>query len=146
MQHDDSPELYWAAGFFDGEGSIAFARNGNHRKVIITVPQTSIEPLERFQNAVRVGRIYGSYERTKNHLGHKRYWIYQCQAQEEVQQITELLFPLLCTAKREQMSEAMSKFRKYEETRPATDRSEASRKGWVTRRAKAVLIGVREQR
>ena len=66
-------ELAWAAGLFDGEGTISLVTHRKKRKtktyeykqVHVLVSQSgSPEVLERFQRAVGgLGKIYGPYER-----------------------------------------------------------------------------------
>jgi hypothetical protein len=58
---DRELEMAWAAGFFDGEGSIHLHKypNNSHDHIMISIKQTAIEPLERFQTAVGCGKIYG---------------------------------------------------------------------------------------
>lgn len=51
-------ELAWAAGFFDGEGSTSMIRKNG---IILAICQNHVEVLERFQQAVDAGTIYGPY-------------------------------------------------------------------------------------
>lgn len=50
-------ELAWAAGFFDGEGCITLSRG----IPVVSIAQVERTPLERFMNAVELGRINGPY-------------------------------------------------------------------------------------
>lgn len=45
----DMHELYWAAGFIEGEGSFIFSRRARWGNARISVPQVEIEPLHRLQ-------------------------------------------------------------------------------------------------
>jgi hypothetical protein len=49
--------IAWAAGFFEGEGSVT--RHGT--QFALQIKNTDLEPLERFRNAVEAGTIYGPY-------------------------------------------------------------------------------------
>lgn len=51
------PEVAWAAGFFEGEGSITTS-NG---RLIVRIHNTDLEPLEGFARIVVFGEIYGPY-------------------------------------------------------------------------------------
>ena len=58
-------ERAWAAGFFDGEGTIRVNRNGSLR---LSVPQTERSTLDRLQVAIG-GTVYGTY-RPRSHKAH----------------------------------------------------------------------------
>ncbi len=59
-------ELAWAAGFFDGEGSVRWARNTSGRGTFtIQISQLDRETLDRFMAAVGVGKIHGPYTNGK---------------------------------------------------------------------------------
>lgn len=45
-------EKHWAAGFYEGEGSISFVAPN---KLMLVMPQVDVEPLERFARAVGAG-------------------------------------------------------------------------------------------
>ena len=136
-------ELAWAAGFFDGEGSTANARNGKYHRVLISVSQTTLEPLERFRDALGgLGNIHGPYQRTDPRFTGviKPFWVYQCQAQGEVRAVYETLKPWLCSIKREQMEACLREFDARQAERPDTDRGAATRKAWVTRKARMAEV------
>lgn len=57
-------EVAWAAGFFDGEGSLRVHNGGNSRRpfLSISVSQVDRRPLDRFA-AIVGGKVYGPYDR-----------------------------------------------------------------------------------
>lgn len=56
-------ELAWAAGFLDGEGNCRCWSDGKHSYPRMQLTQKDdTEPLERFVEAVGVGKVYGPYE------------------------------------------------------------------------------------
>lgn len=58
--------IAWAAGFFDGEGSTILGRQrpGKGKPFIrISISQKEREALDKFRNAMRVGKVYGPYGR-----------------------------------------------------------------------------------
>jgi hypothetical protein len=64
-------ELAWAAGFFDGEGSISLSRTGpvsaNVWHVLrLDANQIDRRPLDRFARAVGVGAVRGPYTHGRN--------------------------------------------------------------------------------
>ena len=90
-------ELAWAAGFFDGEGSIYRDSRGSVR---LSANQIRPEPLHRFVQAVGVGRVYGPY-------GPKQ--VHQIQlVGEKAHQVIDRLLPLLSPPKREQIERVLS--------------------------------------
>lgn len=97
-------ELHWAAGFFDGEGSIGVRGKPGYPKKFLwmRVVQVSREPLERFQKAVSGGRLYGPYEN-----GHQGVSDWQCTRNSEIKRICNLLLPLVCEPKRIQITAAL---------------------------------------
>lgn len=129
-------ELYWAAGFFDGEGTTVCVRNGKHRRLMVTITQVRREPLDRFQNAVcGLGRIHGPYQRTDSQYNVQPHYTYQCQAANSSRAVIAMLRPLVCSIKREQMDAALKAFDEYQAGRVERDRSAEVAKGWITRRA-----------
>ena len=66
-------EVLWAAGFFEGEGSIT--RHG--RRFAMQIKNTDHEPLARFRHAVEAGEIYGPYHYDDERYRHvKRFWLW----------------------------------------------------------------------
>ena len=105
-------ELAWAAGLFDGEGSI----NGGirtcktsklgfstHQKM--SIGQNDREVLDRFLAAVENGFIYGPYVYKTNG---NEYYQWQCSDRQNVIKIYELLWPNLGSRKKEQAKRILS--------------------------------------
>lgn len=85
------PEVAWAAGFFEGEGSIT-ASGG---RLTVRIHNTDTEPLERFASIVVFGEVYGPYERNDRD-GYKRkpFWAWVAQEYDALE-VLELLWPWL---------------------------------------------------
>ena len=94
-------ELAWAAGFFDGEGCISFAKAGEHRQLIMCIGQNDPRVLERFKAAVGVGTINGPHVRPSR-PNSKPYWQWRTSGHVSVQKTVELLWPYLDEVKRQQ--------------------------------------------
>jgi hypothetical protein len=62
-------ELAWAAGFFEGEGSITQS-NG---RPLLQVRNNDPAPLHRFRRAVQAGKVYGPYT-TRTRMSRKPFW------------------------------------------------------------------------
>jgi hypothetical protein len=54
-----NPEIAWAAGLFEGEGSITHV----YGRTQLRIHMTDFEVLERFLEIIGAGRIYGPYSR-----------------------------------------------------------------------------------
>jgi hypothetical protein len=92
-------ELAWGAGFFDGEGCTAWSKR--NRCITVTVGQTEITTLQRFQRAMGgVGNIYGpSYRKGSPH--HRPYWYYRV-SRDRALQVLRDMWPYLSEPKRQQ--------------------------------------------
>lgn len=96
-------ELAWAAGFFDGEGTTSYERSGQHGQLRLQVGQKDRRPLDRFQAALGVGRIYTSHARD----------IFRWHTNRSADAIAAIgfLWTWLDQPKREQIRRAMVSFR-----------------------------------
>jgi len=86
-------ETAWAAGLFEGEGSV-FVREGRLR---LSVKMVEGESVRRFAAAVGGGKVYGPYP---NRMGEKdgyprRDYLLWVAEGDEARRILELLRPLL---------------------------------------------------
>lgn len=104
-------EIAWAAGFFDGEGSVFVnhikrAKGGNGRyypviSVTATVVQTNPAPIYRFHAAIcGVGRINGPFKGRK--ANYKPYWRWSTEGRPSVCSVLSMLWPYLSYPKRQQ--------------------------------------------
>ena len=94
----DRELLAWAAGFFDGEGNAQLNKKSYPR---VQINQLDREVLDRFTEAVGVGKVYGPYQ----HNSHKNsYFQYQVNGFERVQAVMAMLWPWLGSAKRSQFA------------------------------------------
>jgi len=101
----DTHELAWAAGFFDGEGTVMW-RGQVRKELTLTVAQADIRPLMRFAEAVGIPGVRGPYE-PKNPNG-KLYYVYSVNSHVRVQAIVALLWKFLSEPKRHQAIMALS--------------------------------------
>jgi hypothetical protein len=98
----DREKIIWAAGFYCGEGSahISKGRTGHQINAAISIGQVNREVLDRFAEAVGVGKVrgpYGPYGRSPRQM---RY--YTASGRERVRAVADLLWPWLSSEKREQ--------------------------------------------
>jgi hypothetical protein len=91
-------EVAWAAGLFEGEGSITM--NGARRAVQLR--NCDEEVVRRFQKVLRVGKVYGPYvNRSGERDGHPRQDFFHWSAHgEECEIALEMMWPWLSRRRR----------------------------------------------
>jgi len=108
-------ELAWAAGFFDGEGyvgsTLRFNGTKRYRRIDVQITQIDAEVLERFRDAVGVGKVYGPYH-SKRRINPM--WKYGVGSVHDVMHVLDLLRPYLCSIKTKQAEEAVRTFLDWE--------------------------------
>jgi hypothetical protein len=109
----DTHELAWAAGFFDGEGHIG--ASNTRRDIYLSISQIDRRVLDRFRDAIGVGRVYGPYEHPvmKSRKNEQPRFYFQCQSYQHVQAIAAMLWKWLSPVKREQVSGVLGSARKH---------------------------------
>jgi hypothetical protein len=101
-----SEEAAWAAGFFDGEGTVTIEGHPRRPAVTMSIPQASVagvpETLERFQRVVGAGSITGPriVPSPWSKLPQYRWQLTQF---AEVERVVALLYPCADIVKRERM-------------------------------------------
>lgn len=103
--------LMWAAGFFDGEGWIgAGVTKRSDRWIALTIRQNNREVLDRFQQEVGVGKVYGPSARSYNRLSSQPYFEYRVQKIADVREVVAILWPHLSSIKRQQALRALARY------------------------------------
>ena len=101
-------ELAWAAGFFDGEGSMSLIKQGGHRYPRLHLEQVDREVLDRFNNAIgNLGIVFGPYTRKDAPAHHKPHFKFAVQSWVKVQATIALIWSYLSSVKREQIRGVM---------------------------------------
>jgi hypothetical protein len=93
---DHDIQFAWAAGLFEGEGCISLSRSnkGDHvRDVRLTVVNTDLDVLERFQATIGRGSI--SEMNSKSNLGSKQRWQWRLSRQVDVALLLRRMMPFL---------------------------------------------------
>jgi hypothetical protein len=69
-------EIAWAAGFFEGEGSITLTND----RPVLRVNGTDRETVEFFGRVIGVGKVYGPYQAKRDRHGcvRKPFWVWVC--------------------------------------------------------------------
>jgi hypothetical protein len=117
MPYKSREELAYAAGLYEGEGTVCasygtfLTKSGERRPrqspgFQLKIGMTDLEPLERFQEAVGFGTIYGPYE--KKQIGWKPYYHYSVDSFEKTQAAIAMLWSWLSPRRREQAAAALT--------------------------------------
>jgi hypothetical protein len=91
-------EIAWAAGLFEGEGTITQSRG----RLYVRLKMTDESIVLRFAEIARFGEIYGPYshQRTDGYV-RKPYWVWLA-AEYEALEVLEMLWPWLGQRRRGQ--------------------------------------------
>ncbi len=104
-------ELAWAAGFFDGEGSVSTrsrSRAGRRPEMRITISQVHPEVLERFRDAVGLGSVTGPHDYPSRTPNRQVQWRYCTYGTPQTRSVIELLWPYLSSVKRVQAERCLA--------------------------------------
>jgi len=97
-------ELAWAAGLFDGEGSIVLVKRANHRQhAEMSMGLTDRDLIQRFQN-VMGGCMNGPH----THVAGLAMWSWNLHTFEKVQAAIVMLWPWLGERRRTRATEVLS--------------------------------------
>ena len=97
----DSHELAWAAGFFDGEGTVLSRKRSKWRELSLSVPQSETSTLRRFHAAVGgIGKLRGPYTTKIKGRDFLPRYILHAYGLEDVQAILAMLWKWLSDPKK----------------------------------------------
>ena len=103
-------EIYWAAGFIEGEGTFYFDK----RVASIRVPQVESEPLKRLKD-VFGGNWY--HRKSFSNPKHHTQWVYRCDGKRGVG-LAMTLYPLMSKKRQAQIKKMLDLWRVYPSLRP----------------------------
>lgn len=100
-------ERAWAAGFFDGEGSVGLHVNNKKKRLQVSISQSNgPELLERFARVVGVGKVRGPYGPYSPNQ--QPYYQYMSYGTEDTIKIFETIGGYLCTEKRNKFENCLT--------------------------------------
>lgn len=105
IKYKDNEELKWAAGLFEGEGSLSY--DITSKVWCLKVAMTDLDVLERFA-AIWDLKILGPYKKRscyKDGTPHKDYWHAQIKARDKVFEIVTDIYPDLAERRRAKCDE-----------------------------------------
>jgi len=103
-------QVIWAAGLYEGEGTIVFTRRtqlGSRGNVNIRLVTTDEDVIRRFHSAISTGTVHGPYD----HGGTKPHWQWQANGFERTQYVVAMLWQWLGARRRQQAASAMVRAR-----------------------------------
>lgn len=112
-------ELAWAAGFFDGEGSVGCykSRRSSSRQYYVlqaSVGQLEKSTLDRFCAAVGVGRVsLRALTKKSNLLSNKPLWYWRAYGYAKIFSLFNTLSPFLSEPKTLQFKQALASWEEY---------------------------------
>lgn len=103
MRLTSNLEIAWAAGFYEGEGSLSACGNGS--RLILFIGQTDTEPLEKFRSAVSEGKISGPC-RVVSKLSRLPFYRFQANGEAALRCVRPL-WPMLSRRRQDQILRAL---------------------------------------
>lgn len=105
----------WAAGLFEGEGSIVLRRG--RRAAQLALGSTDEDVVRRFHEVVGAGIIYGPVCKPKR----KPMWYWACYHRRDVRRILDLLLPFLGRRRSARAAEALRRLPALDEAVAASN-------------------------
>ena len=96
-------EIAWAAGFFEGEGSVTL----HGKRLAVSIKNNDLDPLVRFRRIVQSGKVYGPYQYASR-LGRNPFWFWVAQ-QDAALAVLQDLAPWLTRRRLAQALDALAK-------------------------------------
>ena len=110
----DREELAWAAGFFDGEGTIYCSGGERLGQLRVYVPQIEVTTLRRFKAAIGgLGSIYGPWQRHRFGRPCQPIYTFQIGSSAGAISMIAMLWGFLSAPKRKQIHKAVAAFRAH---------------------------------
>ncbi len=98
-------ELAWAAGFIDGEGTFGIQKQKGKKPIpYLQAGQIDRQVLDRLQEALGLGKVYGPYAPRK--VAHSSYFYFRLTGEEKVILAGDLLSEFLSPVKQDQFRRA----------------------------------------
>lgn len=111
-----SQSLAWAAGLYEGEGTVSVSRLSTGRKQFyMRIEMTDEDVLLRFKDAVACGAVRALPPRTDpKRLHHKPTFMWQVGGRDDVRQLLAAFTPWLGSRRLQQAMKVLSEMDEYE--------------------------------
>lgn len=84
------PNVAWAAGLFEGEGSISLKK----QTMQLALGMSDFDVVDRFQKVIGIGKVYGPYQ-DKRKSSYKPMWTWACSGHKNCQAVLAALWGFL---------------------------------------------------
>ena len=107
-------EAAWAAGFFDGEGSVGcyYRKDRNSWRLACGITQKDPRVLRRFHAAVHAGTVFGPYL-----MRGKPMFCWHATTHADIRHVFDVLEPYLDAIKTQQFEQALAAYEEHHENR-----------------------------
>ena len=119
IQEEPDFGFAWAAGLFEGEGTICAVKAGNTMALRIAIGMVDKDIIDRFHSIVGVGVVNGPYAGRKQN--HKPIWYWRLGRRSEQIEFVSRIWPYLGERRRQQVIET------YEKITPITQPTNTGR-------------------
>ena len=99
--------IAWAAGLFEGEGSIFLTKIRGYSYVRMNLKMTDLDVLEKFKRIVGCGKLYTAKSRRQVEKKHKQAYYWQLCNKEEINKLCNLFLPHLCARRTSKIKELL---------------------------------------
>jgi hypothetical protein len=107
----DRADVAWAAGLFEGEGSIGTFRSKNCETPRLVLSMTDYDVIVRLHQTVGFGRVNGPYQRNRAKPTWKPQWVWSVTGFERVQALLAAWWPWLGARRRAQVTAVLMRAR-----------------------------------
>ena len=112
-------EIAWAAGLFEGEGSICYSFNSSSwcsHHWIAQLGMTDEDAVRRFHEAVGgIGNVNVRKPRDRNGTHRKTLWNWKCSKQDDLLAFVSLMGPLLCARRQRSANDCLHDLARHHE-------------------------------
>jgi hypothetical protein len=100
--------LAWAAGLFDGEGSVMWSSATCNGQIKASMKLTDEDVLRRFHEVIGLGKVTGPYSRTGDKAHYKPCWYWTITGHQNVQAVMAALWHWLGIRRRAKAKEVLA--------------------------------------
>lgn len=99
------PETAWAAGLFEGEGTLTgwHGPARPNKQWYMKIEMCDLDVIQRFHRWAGCGAVYNGYDRRKETYSPTYLW--KIGARKDIERIMDLLYPWLCSRRKAKIDE-----------------------------------------
>ncbi len=110
-------DIAWAAGLFEGEGSISWSRHKNryrpdgecYHTLQMSLHSTDEDVVRKFAKIIGVGKVHGPYRFPSPEVPNRKpSWYWGITSHERCQAVIAMLWPWLCSRRKAKAKETLA--------------------------------------